>query len=705
MLTVVEPFAGAGGMALGLKAAGFASVHASDQQGDAVTTLRQIAPHAQQLTLTLESARALAADLEGQPISLLAAGVPCQPFSSAGKGLANADPRDGFPAFLALARMLQPHAVLIENVPGLASKAHREYFNLVLEVLEGLGYATAWKILCAADFGVPQRRMRLFIVGFLSRRAAARFSWPTPTHSEASLVHAKWVSGEYWEGIAERREAELRYDHGVANLDDPCCTVKGGGNVDASGHLGGGCPPAIPVYVQGRVFARNNIGAQKGPSEKRALYDRCIDDEASVTIRAHEDLSPVQGQCIYVAELPSGAPFDPKHLPNDPDAAAAAVRSGGDGHDAPPVYVQGITRKPDDSGSPQIYAERSREGVPTLEGSGVDAASLALAGAHGGGNRRWIEASSENASPRITRREALILKRIEAGQLDEELKLPRWRTVRDALGGSTVIGAGTNPHGKAREEERERREITDEASPVVAAVEVGNRGPWCVVGGGGHAGDKAYVERHIGDITDSPSTTIPTVPQSSYGPFVLAHRKPLDVESPSPVVGAGGTETGGADPFRHHALDPATLERIAKKREGSATEGALEFPDDIDKPVRAIGANNMHGQLRESIIIDGDDLARVAPGDLKRFENQRARPHQQDEAGMTVKGMGGRAPELLEGPPRLRRLTQAECAALQGFPAWYRFSGSKTAQFRQIGNALPPALAEAVGRAIKEAMK
>jgi DNA (cytosine-5)-methyltransferase 1 len=111
--------------------------------------------------------------------ALVAGGPPCQPFSIGGKRLAADDPRNGIPQFLRALAELRPRAFVLENVAGMAASARRSYLLAVVDRMEDLGYATTWRVLEAADYGVPQKRRRLFIVGTAT---GGRFSFPTPTH-------------------------------------------------------------------------------------------------------------------------------------------------------------------------------------------------------------------------------------------------------------------------------------------------------------------------------------------------------------------------------------------------------------------------------------------------------------------------------------------------------------------------------------------
>lgn len=138
-------------------------------------------------------------------LDLLAAGVPCPPFSIAGKQLGGQDERDMFPTALALVEGARPRAVMLENVPGFASQKFSEYRQQLLECLAKLGYIPEWRVLQAADFGVPQLRPRFILVA-LKASDAERFRWPLPKRKRctvgeelADLIAANgWVGSENW---------------------------------------------------------------------------------------------------------------------------------------------------------------------------------------------------------------------------------------------------------------------------------------------------------------------------------------------------------------------------------------------------------------------------------------------------------------------------------------------------------------------------
>jgi DNA (cytosine-5)-methyltransferase 1 len=185
-MRAVDLFCGAGGASLGLERAGY-TVTGFDYWSRAVDT------HNLNGLLAYEHNLALSSCDAGIPeCDLLWASPPCQPFSAAGDGEGEADERDGFPWALRIIGRLLPSVVIFENVKGITFDKHSEYFGSVLLALTGLGYEWDWRVLNAADYGVPQTRQRCFIV---ARRDGGRIVWPLPTHTEdAGLFTEPWVT-------------------------------------------------------------------------------------------------------------------------------------------------------------------------------------------------------------------------------------------------------------------------------------------------------------------------------------------------------------------------------------------------------------------------------------------------------------------------------------------------------------------------------
>jgi DNA (cytosine-5)-methyltransferase 1 len=173
-LSSLEICAGAGGQALGLEQAGFGHEAVVEIDPDACETLRY--------NREWKVIEGDVANVDGRAyrhVDLLAGGVPCPPFSIAGKQLGEDDERDLFPQALRLVEEIGPRAVLLENVRGLGTRRFDGYRTQVLSRLAALGYETWWDLVHASDHGVPQLRPRFVLVA-IQASWAARFRWPEP---------------------------------------------------------------------------------------------------------------------------------------------------------------------------------------------------------------------------------------------------------------------------------------------------------------------------------------------------------------------------------------------------------------------------------------------------------------------------------------------------------------------------------------------
>lgn len=230
--TVISLFTGAGGLDIGLEKAGFRTLYAVDFDEDCVETLRcnksrRVPVDGNSSRFHLDGSEIVHADVSrvcaeqlrvpsGVDLDLVAGGPPCQPFSSAGEQLGLEDPRGTlFQEFARLVSELRPRMVLFENVRGLVtargpSGRPGEALELVRRTFEDAGYATRCALLNAADFGAPQRRVRLFIIG---SRLAPLPEFPLPTHVEAPDMfgeRAPWTTlGDFLAAISPPEEAEI----------------------------------------------------------------------------------------------------------------------------------------------------------------------------------------------------------------------------------------------------------------------------------------------------------------------------------------------------------------------------------------------------------------------------------------------------------------------------------------------------------------
>lgn len=208
-LSTLEICAGAGGQSYGLELAGFGHELAVEIDRDAAATLRLNRP---EWNVYEGDVREISGR-KYKGIDLLAGGVPCPPFSVAGKQLGASDERDLFPEALRLVREARPSAVMLENVKGLASARFSTYRQSILDELSSLGYQADWQLLLASEFGVPQLRPRFILVA-LKRSSFKRFEWPGAVGSVRTvgdtllpLMAANgWTGAEAWahraQGIA-----------------------------------------------------------------------------------------------------------------------------------------------------------------------------------------------------------------------------------------------------------------------------------------------------------------------------------------------------------------------------------------------------------------------------------------------------------------------------------------------------------------------
>jgi DNA (cytosine-5)-methyltransferase 1 len=199
---VVEICAGAGGQALGLELAGFEHELAVELDENACATLRHNRPNWKVAQGDVAS-DTVWNPAEYRGIDLLAGGVPCPPFTVAGKQLGATDERDLFAWAIELCGTVQPRALLLENVRGLSLPRFSAYRQHVLDRLAQLGYVADWRLLHAADFGIPQLRPRFVLVA-MRPDDFAYFTWPSPVSPAKTvgetLLDLMAASG--WRGAA-----------------------------------------------------------------------------------------------------------------------------------------------------------------------------------------------------------------------------------------------------------------------------------------------------------------------------------------------------------------------------------------------------------------------------------------------------------------------------------------------------------------------
>ena len=296
-MRTVELFAGAGGLGIGVSRAGFKAAVVLERDRYCCDTIRENKERGLEPLTGWPLVQGDVRDVDYREINgeidMVSGGPPCQPFSLGGKHKGILDKRDMFPEAIRAVRELKPRAFLLENVKGLTRPAFANYFEymrlqlaypdfvskpgeLWTEHLARLErhhtdgrdsnptYRVVARILNAADFGVPQRRERIFIVGFRSD-LGIEWSFPTPTHSREALLWDQWRSGSYWKSmevkkpnsdVAERAEKSARrlrerpnfkpwrtVRQALADLPDPEIEPKA-----ASCHFNHGFQPGARSY-------------------------------------------------------------------------------------------------------------------------------------------------------------------------------------------------------------------------------------------------------------------------------------------------------------------------------------------------------------------------------------------------------------------------------------------------------------------------
>jgi len=200
-LTCVEICAGAGGQALGLEKAGFNHIALIEYEPEYCEILKKNRPS---WNVICEDVR----NFDGKSYrgaDLLAGGVPCPPFSVAGKQLGQNDERDLFPEALRLIGEIKPKAVMLENVRGFLSASFKDYREKILVNIETQGYTVYIKLLNSSHFGVPQSRQRTIIIAIRNDQNIF-FSYPEGKNENIITVGEALydlVSSNGWHGAKD----------------------------------------------------------------------------------------------------------------------------------------------------------------------------------------------------------------------------------------------------------------------------------------------------------------------------------------------------------------------------------------------------------------------------------------------------------------------------------------------------------------------
>ncbi|MGW5100402.1 DNA cytosine methyltransferase [Streptomyces sp. NPDC004100] len=295
VFTSIEICAGAGGQAVGLHQAGFGHLALVEIDQHAVATLELNIEDHELWAWEREHCDVISGDVKNfdplrdlkkgaellrqRDLDLLAGGVPCPPFSHAGKQLGKDDERDLFPRMLELVEALRPRAVMIENVRGIMDPKFSDYRDWIQARLQGgqymgddgelahddgLGYTVSkWGVLEASDFGVPQLRPRAVLVAFRDDVIRdLKYEWPSATHEDPVSVAESLAPSmrerfePYFEGV-HAEKARAAFDRWLQKARERDAELKG---------KGGGIAPTL---VGG---SKKHGGADLGPSRAKAAW-------------------------------------------------------------------------------------------------------------------------------------------------------------------------------------------------------------------------------------------------------------------------------------------------------------------------------------------------------------------------------------------------------------------------------------------------
>lgn len=225
MPTALELCAGAGGQAIGFEGAGFAHVALIDNDPHACASLRMNRPYWNVIEADL--CRLDASYWRGH-VDVVTAGIPCPPFSIAGRQKGETDERDLFPALLKVVRHVRPRAVVVENVRGLMARRFAPYRDRIAARLAELDFRVDWRMLDAFEFGAPQHRTRTFLVAVPD---GLQFAWPAPNCVRGGTVGdvlRDMMAANGWE----------RADEWADRADKPAPTLVGGSKRHGGPDLG-----------------------------------------------------------------------------------------------------------------------------------------------------------------------------------------------------------------------------------------------------------------------------------------------------------------------------------------------------------------------------------------------------------------------------------------------------------------------------------
>jgi len=272
-LSTLELCAGAGGQALGYEQAGFDHVALVEINKHACATLRLNRPSWN----VIEGDLALFDGHMYRGVDVICGGLPCPPFSVAGKQLGENDERNLFPEMIRLVDQIRPRGVMIENVRGILDAVFSDYRQFVGDQLKQLGYTVGWRLMNASDFGVPQLRPRVVFIA-LRKEYSDRFAWPEPNLNAPRTVGETlydlmaangWKSAKRWSNEANEIAPTVvggSHKHGGPDLG-PTRARRSWASLNVDGLGIANEPPAVDFVGMPRLTVRMVARIQGFPDD------------------------------------------------------------------------------------------------------------------------------------------------------------------------------------------------------------------------------------------------------------------------------------------------------------------------------------------------------------------------------------------------------------------------------------------------------
>jgi len=316
---VVSLFTGAGGLDIGLEEAGFQTAVCVEYDADCRETLRHNRPEWKLFEEGIKIQKGIIgtripgdirdigidellnySGLQKGKVSLVVGGAPCQPFSNIGKKLGTNDEKNGdlFLEFVRMVRGIKPEAFIFENVVGITQQKHSDVISYMVDKFKGLGYGISFTVLNAANYGVPQRRERFFLIGI---KGIENPAFPFPTHFKDEKHYETFIKDmdvtpvsnfNKWVSVKTAfnkipKNPEKRNDYALMNISDMVVKrmtyIKQGENFKV-----------LPMHLRPDCW-------KSGKHQGNDTFGRLIADLPSVTIRTAA-YNPAKGMYIHPYE-------------------------------------------------------------------------------------------------------------------------------------------------------------------------------------------------------------------------------------------------------------------------------------------------------------------------------------------------------------------------------------------------------------------